>query len=112
MLWCDARVNLIFMKIIEYLISIGYKPFRYTKCGLVPCNNPYDYSTMREGGIDVRLIKDNSTFVFGLHEHKKPPTLISPRTNELQKDDEMNKFLADHSAKEVFESLLKYSIKK
>lgn len=100
------------MKIIEYLISIGYKSFRHNKIGLVPCINPYDYSTMREGGIDVRLIKDNSIFIFGLHEHKKPPTLISPRTNELQRDNEMNKFLADHSAKEVVEILLKYSIKK
>lgn len=100
------------MKIIEYLILIGYKPFRYTKSGLVPCDNPYDYSTMREGGIDVRLIKGYSTFIFGLHEHKKPPTLISPRTNELQKDDEMNKFLADHSAREVVKILFKYSIRK
>ena len=60
-------------------MSIGYKPFRYTKFGLVPCANPYDYSTMREGGLDVRLIKGDSTFVYGLHEFKKPPTLISPR---------------------------------
>jgi hypothetical protein len=64
---------------IQYLMSIGYKPFRYSKLGLVPCANPYDYSTMREGGLDVRLIKGDSTFIYGLHEFKKPPTLISPR---------------------------------
>jgi hypothetical protein len=64
---------------IQYLMSIGYRPFRYSKLGLVPCVNPYDYSTMREGGLDVRLIKGDSIFVYGLHEFKKPPTLISPR---------------------------------
>ena len=64
---------------IQYLMSIGYKPFRYSRSGLVPCANPYDYSTMREGGLDVRLIKGDSIFTIGLHEHKKPPTLISPR---------------------------------
>ena len=64
---------------IQYLMSIGYKPFRYSRSGLVPCANPYDYSTMREGGLDVRLIKGDSIFIIGLHEHKKPPTLISPR---------------------------------
>jgi hypothetical protein len=71
------------MKLIEYLISLGYKPFRYSKSGLVPCTNPYDYSTMREGGLDVRLIKGDSIFTIGLHEHKKPPTLISPRPRIL-----------------------------
>jgi len=71
------------MKLIEYLISLGYKPFRYSKNGLVPCTNPYDYSTMREGGLDVRLIKGDSIFVIGLHELKKPPTLISPRPRIL-----------------------------
>jgi hypothetical protein len=60
-------------------MSIGYKPFRYSRSGLVPCANPYDYSTMREGGLDVRLIKGDSIFTIGLHEFKKPPTLISPR---------------------------------
>jgi hypothetical protein len=99
------------MKIIEYLISIGYKPFRHTKIGLTPCINPYDYSTMREGGIDVRLIKDNSTFIFGLHEYKKPPTLISPRTHELKRDDEMNKFLAENTPAEVYQFLLDRSIR-
>jgi hypothetical protein len=34
---------------------------------------------MREGGLDVRLIKGDSIFTIGLHEFKKPPTLISPR---------------------------------
>ena len=67
------------MKLIEYLLAIGYKPFRYSKLGLVSCVNPYDYSTMREGGLDVRLIKGDSIFTIGLHEFKKPPTLISPR---------------------------------
>ena len=81
------------MKLIQYLLSIGYKPFRYSKNGLVPCDNPYDFSTMREGGIDVKLIKDNSTFRFGLNERNKPPTLIYPRLSRYQGDAEMYRFL-------------------
>lgn len=98
------------MRIIEYLISQGYKPFRQTKNGMIPCINPYDFSTMREGGLDVALTKDNSIFIFGLNEVKKPPTLKYPRTIKLQRDDEMNRFLSENSPKEVFDTLLKFSI--
>ena len=67
------------MKLIEYLLLKGYKPFKYLRNDLVPCENPYDYSTMRESGLGVLLIKGDSIFSIGLHEHMKPPTLISPR---------------------------------
>jgi len=109
-------------------MSIGYKPFRYTKLGLVPCTNPYDYSTMREGGLDVRLIKVDSTFTFGLHEFKKPPTLISPRPkirihktivvdlvktdiviNEIF-DDAMNVVLKEVEPEQIFKAIYDKSI--
>ena len=38
-----------------------------------------DFSTMVSGGIDVRYIKGDREIIYGLAEHKKPPTLISPR---------------------------------
>jgi len=113
---------------IQYLISLGYKPFRYTKFGLVPCVNPYYYSTMREGGLDVRLIKGDSTFVYGLHEFKKPPTLISPRPriqvyktivvdsikkdiviNEIE-DDAMNIVLKEIEHEQIFKAIQDKSV--
>jgi hypothetical protein len=111
------------MKLIEYLISLGYKPFRYSRSGLVPCTNPYDYSTMREGGLDVRLIKGDSVFIIGLHELKKPPTLISPRPKiRIQKtivvdsvkkdivineheDDAMNIVLKEVECEDIFKAI-------
>ena len=111
------------MKLIEYLLAIGYKPFRYSRNGLVPCVNPYDYSTMREGGLDVRLIKGDSVFTIGLHELKKPPTLISPRPririqktivvdsvkknviiNEIE-DDAMNIVLKEVECEDIFKAI-------
>ncbi len=113
---------------IQYLMSIGYKPFRYSRSGLVPCANPYDYSTMREGGLDVRLIKGDSIFTIGLHEHKKPPTLISPRPkiliqktiivdsvkkdiviNEIE-DDAMNVVLKEVECEDIFKAIHDQSI--
>jgi len=116
------------MKLIEYLLAIGYKPFRYSRNGLVPCVNPYDYSTMREGGLDVRLIKGDSIFIIGLHEHKKPPTLISPRPRiRIQKtivvdsvekdivinehdDDAMNFVLKEVECEDIFNAIHDKSI--
>ena len=108
---------------IQYLISLGYKAFRYTKFGLIRCTNPYDYSTMREGGLDVRLIKGDSIFIIGLHELKKPPTLISPRPririqktivvdsvktdiviNEIE-DDAMNVVLKEVESEQIFKAI-------
>ena len=116
------------MKLIEYLLAIGYKPFRYSRSGLVPCVNPYDYSTMREGGLDVRLIKGDSIFTIGLHEFKKPPTLISPRPkiliqktivvdsvekdiviNEIE-DDAMNVVLKEVECEDIFKAIHDESI--
>jgi hypothetical protein len=116
------------MKLIEYLISLGYKPFRYSRSGLVPCTNPYDYSTMREGGLDVRLMKGDSVFIIGLHEFKKPPTLISPRPririhktiivdsvkknviiNEIE-DDAMNIVLKEVECEDIFKAIHDKSI--
>jgi len=116
------------MKLIEYLLAFGYKPFRYSRNGLVPCENPYDYSTMREGGLDVRLIKGDSIFTIGLHEFKKPPTLISPRPRILiqktivvdsvkkdivineYEDDAMNVVLKEVECEDIFKAIHDKSI--
>lgn len=48
-------------KLIEYLLSIGFKI----------TSNKDDFYTV--------LSKDGRKIIFGLSEHKKPPTLIRPR---------------------------------
>lgn len=116
------------MKLIEYLLSLGYKPFKYSISGLVPCVNPYDYSTMREGGLGVLLIKSDSIFSIGLHEYKKPPTLISPRprikvhktivVNSIQynttinenEDDAVNIVLKEIECENIFKAIYDKSI--
>ena len=99
---------------IQYLMSIGYKPFRWIshKVGLVPCTNPYDYSTMREGGLDVILIKGDSTFVYGLHEYKKPPTLISPRPKiKIHKTIIVDSVKTDVVINEIFDDAMNIVLK-
>ena len=94
---------------VEYLISKGYKPFRWSKKGLVECNNLHNYSTMVEGGLDVRLIKDKSVFIYGLNDLNKPPTLIYPRPIGINTDDLMNRYLNSNSAESVYNELVKLS---
>jgi hypothetical protein len=94
------------MNIVTHLVSIGYKPFRLIDGGLVECNNPNDFSTMMPGKLTVRLIKDDSTFVYGLHERSKPPTLIHPRPKHLfYSDDLMNDYLLNTKAETIFAEL-------
>ena len=94
---------------VEYLISIGYKPFRWTKKGLVECNNPHNYSTMVEGGLDVRLIKGKSVFIYGLNDLNKSPTLIYTRPIGINTDDLMNRYLNSNSVESVYNDLVKLS---
>jgi hypothetical protein len=102
--------------IVYYLIEKGFKPFRSVyenkKQELVLCKDPLNFSTMMNGYIDVRLIKDDSYWCFGLHEAGKPPTLIYPRTKELYFDDHMNRYLQDNDNDTIFAELYPLSIKK
>lgn len=98
------------MNIVQYLISLGYKPYRWSEKSYVPCTNNFDFSTMRIGGLDVRLVKDNSEFIFGLNEAGKPPTLISPRTEYLRSDNKMNNYLRNNSSEVVFKELYSFSL--
>jgi hypothetical protein len=92
--------------IVNYLIEKGYKPFRWSRNRLTPCDRPIEFSSVTVGGVDVRLIKGNSVFIYGLHEKGKPPTLIYPRPKGIYLDDEMNRFLSENTDEEVFKKLL------
>jgi len=97
------------MNIVHYLISQGYKTYRWSKNGYIPCDNNFDFSSMREGGLDVRLVKDDSQFVYGLNEKNKPPTLIHPRPFNLQSDNEMNTYLRENTIENIYKELLSKS---
>lgn len=45
--------------------------------------------------------KDNFIVIFGLSEHGKPPTVISPRPKNWS-DDDMNKFLRENDCETIF----------
>jgi len=74
-------------KLINLLISKGYKKFRFitNKKGFKKEYNPSikddTFSTMVDGGLDIRYEKDDDIWIFGLHEKGYPPTLIYPRPN-------------------------------
>lgn len=72
-------------------------------------------STM--GNLDFRYVKDNHLIMWGLNEHKKPPTLIWPRPlslvdKELRDgevhwmDDPMNRVLQKYSNEEIYNDIL------
>lgn len=107
----------------KYLIEdLGFKSFRkiykegkfeYIK------NNINDFSTLQNGGLDVRYIKDDIEIIWGLHEKDKPPTLINPRPkilvetntdgrinrmNELR-DDAMNICLKEEFPEDIYKAL-------
>lgn len=81
------------MSFQEYLLSIGYLPFRVIfengEKKYIPAKDDY-FSTAQHGYIDIRYRKLNKEIVFGLHERDKPPTLISPRPRGIESDDDMN----------------------
>lgn len=58
------------MFLLDILIQNGFKLCR---------GKHLNYSSMVVDGLDSRYEKDGITFVWGLHEKDKPPTLISPR---------------------------------
>ena len=76
----------------DYLIGIGYKPYRkvFVNKKFEYQLSTYDYfTTVMGGGLDIRFLKDGKEIVWGLSENGKPPTLISPRPNGIKSDDEM-----------------------
>lgn len=65
--------------IVRYLIEDqGYTPHRLVNGKYIP-NNINDFSTMQNGGIDIRYIKGDREIIYGLNEAGRPPTLIYPR---------------------------------
>lgn len=107
----------------KYLVEdLGYKSYRYISGEYIP-NNINDYSTMVEGGLDIRYIKDgdkSKQIIFGLHEKGKPATLITPRPNIIVKikdsegkvtfinhnfDDAMNICLKEEPANKIYEAM-------
>lgn len=109
----------------KYLIEdLGFKTYRKVQGSYVE-NNINDFSTLQNGGIDVRYVKDDIEIIWGLHEMNKPPTLISPRPNitvETKKDgkiikinqlrdDAMNICLKEEKAEDIYKALFDKSIK-
>lgn len=66
------------MRLISELINRGFVPFRKIGNEYIPCKNPFEFSTLSPGKIDVRLILEDKEIVIGLLVKGYPPTLISP----------------------------------
>lgn len=104
--------------ITEILLDNGYLPHRKNydpisrEFTYIACTFKNDYSTFSSGKLDYRFLKDGKEVVYGLHEFRKPPTLIYPRKFVISEysfptDDEVNRYLADTPHEEVFNSIEK-----
>lgn len=92
----------------DYLIEIGYKPYRkvYANKKFEYIPSTYDYfTTVMGGGLDIRFMMGDKEIVFGLSENGKPPTLISPRPNGIKDDDSMNRALKTFTPMEIYEMI-------
>jgi len=107
---------------LDLLNKKGYKPYRFIKNKFVE-NKETSFSSMTEGGLAIFYVKDNdfdNPIIWGLHEYKKPPTLIRPRPkiimNQLnhkgeqtiiteQMDDAMNIVLKKETAQDIFDAI-------
>jgi len=104
------------IKLSTFLIENGFIVKRYTynrKDGFSWVDGYQTPSTMMD--LDNYYIKGDVKIRIGLHEHGKPPTLISPRPRILmyrdgyvfdeQHDDSMNAVLQKYSNEEIFEAM-------
>ena len=87
------------MKLIAGLINNGFYPFRFIKSEYLRCDNPYYFSSIEEGMIDLRLVKGEKEIVVGLLEVGFSPTLISPRLGVNH--DEINRRIERTSLEEI-----------
>lgn len=93
------------MSFVEYLINEGYKPYRKIyenkKWNYVECKDRLNYfSSCVPGFIDIRLVKDDKEFIYGLLEQNMSPTLIYPRPADYTTD-QVNRLLINKKYKEI-----------
>ena len=86
------------------LSDLGYERFvLIDDCYTTSRRSINDFSTMRDGGTCNFWIKGELIVVYGLHEHNKPPTLISPLPfNGLFNADRMIK---KYGAKKIIDAI-------
>lgn len=71
------------MVTLKDVLDEGFKPYRkyydYKKHEFeyLPCDKPFHFSSMSEGYVDVRLIKEGTEIIYGLLEAGHPPTFIN-----------------------------------
>lgn len=99
----------------KYLVSLGYKPYKYNYEKLVyenPEENDYHsinvgknavmyYIYSKEDLTNKKISYKVKGFLWGLHELHKPATLIYPRPYNFT-DDMMNATLKEKSPEEVY----------
>ena len=98
--------------ITDILRENGFKPYRKlfnTKTKEFYLIPEYEYmgsgfSTMINGGLDIRYIKGKQEVIWGLREYGKPPTLVWPRIGT--DDDEANKKLLNTNHLEIFKQYI------
>lgn len=101
------------MSFIEYLISIGFKPYRrvYDRNSKSWTykeeeKNLSYFSSSVPGYSDLWLINGKDIIVWGLHEYKHYPTLIYPKLSFT--DYEIDRIIQKFSYKDLYKLLINY----
>jgi hypothetical protein len=101
----------------QILIENGWKPHRKKWNGKewVYIHAKFDnhYSSVENGMIDFRFLKDGKEVIWGLRERHKPPTLsypinFIPDLTTWPNDDEINKYLSSKPHEEVYQEIVNY----
>jgi hypothetical protein len=63
------------MQQLKEIIDRGFKPYRWVKGKLIEDSGDINFSSMQEGGLDIRFIKDDLMVIMSLEEYNKAPVL-------------------------------------
>lgn len=98
------------MSFPQYLIQLGWishrKKFINGEFHYVLCEFNNVYSTLENGGLDFRFMKDGKEIIWGLNEKGNPPSLVYPRPDGMNEDHKVHRFINDHTNEEILNLIL------
>jgi hypothetical protein len=99
-----------YINFVDYLISKGYSTQRFINKKWIDTLYLNEFSSVSEGGIMVRIYKDNSVFYYGLQYHGLPATLLTPIPQTPKQQSEMIEYISKHNNDEIFNKFYNYSL--
>lgn len=100
------------MEFMHFLISKGYQPHRKTiknNQGVYIKTNQLTFSSLIDGALDIRLLKNKHEIIIGLHDVGYPATLIHPIRYKLRlhRRADWDKWIFEQKHEELLKLILK-----